>query len=451
MKSKSYDTIIIGGGPGGYSAAIHAANSGLTVALFEKENIGGMCMNWGCIPSKTLLNSANIFSQLKDNTFKELQGINAKNLNINWRELVKKAMKNSFEARNNISLILKKLNVTIINGEAFPEKDKIVCKNTTYFYKHLILATGSIYPFIGSDNLTRNKTFNPKSIYNIKEVPKTITIIGAGIIGIEFSTLFSKLGCQVTLIDRCDELMPYIDCDLTKQLKQLIRENKVNLRLSTEAMYFDNHHLVVKTKSVTKKIKSDIYLSALPRQANTDSLSKLVYKGLALTPNGFVKTDLQCRTSLPNIYAIGDLNGQIMLAHIAAKEGISVINTILDKGVDLNYDFLPYNMYTSPEFSSIGLTEQKAIAQGFIIEKRFYPFTLNGKFQAENKHKGLIKIIYDKTSNEVLGVHIVSDNATDLINEAYISLENGATLDELENLTHAHPTLSDGMVKHLIP
>lgn len=446
---KNFDLIIIGAGAGGYVAAFRAAQAGLKVALIEKEKVGGICLNWGCVPSKSLQTSAELFERIKKAEDYGLTGVDFDQIKPDWKAMLGRAQTLAAQFSNRTEVKLTKSGITLIKGEAkvlsvnkvLVERDELSCKD-------LIIATGSSYSYPEFLKTVDQKFFTPKTIYQLKALPKTMTIIGGGVIGVEFASLFSSLGVEVTLIDRNFPLMPYMDHDLTEYLLEILRRKQIKLYCGFEAEKYEGGKLTLKNVHKPQEkteLNSEVYLSAIAREGNLAGLEALISKGLELH-RGHIKTDLRCRTSLPHVYAVGDINGRFMTAHVASKEGLTAVETILGEGKDILYDFMPYNMYSNPEFASVGLTEHEAEHKGFLVSTGKFSLSNNAKAQADGHAEGFIKIVFDKKTEEILGIHIATKNATDLIGEALVAMSSGMTLREFAGLTHPHPTLAEALV-----
>ena len=449
MSDNQFDLIIVGAGAGGYVAAFRAVQSGLKVALIEKEKVGGICLNWGCVPSKSLQASAELLERLKKAEDFGLSGVDFDKVKPDWETMLKRAQTLAGQFASRTELKLTKSGVKLIKGEAkVLTPEKVLVDGIEYFTKDLVLATGSNYTFPEFLNKVNERFYTPKSIYNLKELPKTMTIIGGGVIGIEFASLFSSLGVKVNLVDHHFPLMPYMDHDLTEYLLEILRRKQIKLYCGFTATAFEDNKLKLEkvgNKTEVLSLDSEVYLSAIARQGNVAGLEPLVSKGLEVH-RGHVKTDLRCRTSLPHVYAVGDLNGRFMTAHVAAKEGLTAVETILGNGEDIIYDFMPYNMYSTPEFASVGLTEKEALHKGFLVSTGKFSLSHNAKAQADGDGEGFIKIVFDKKTEEILGVHIATKNATDLIGEAIVAMSSGMTIKQFASLTHPHPTLAEALV-----
>jgi len=443
---KKFDIVILGAGPGGYVAALKGAQSKKSVALIEKDNVGGMCLNWGCIPSKALQKSAKIYdSILRANEF-GIDGISLDNLQVNWDAMKSRAFKVVDKLTGGVKTLLNKNGVTVINGFGEVVGERVVEVNGEKIeFDNLIIATGSKYsiPFENKDD---EKIFTPKNIYSIDKLPESIAIVGGGIIGVEFAFLFSMLGVKVSVFERKSHLVSFMDDELIGFIERSLKKRKVKLFFESEVKDFKNGIVYYNNKGEDKSENADILLSAITREASLGGLDYLLKRGLELK-GGYIRTDLRTRTSLPNIYAVGDVNGLWMLAHVSSAEGTTAIETINGKGTDLIYDMMPTCIYSYPEMSAVGLTEKGALARGFLVDVGKFPLAANGKALAEGESDGFVKIVSDKKYGEILGVHIVAENATDLISESVLAMQLEGTLLDVASAVHPHPTLSETVLE----
>lgn len=438
MENK-YDVIIIGAGPGGYVAALRSSQSGLKTLLIEKDNVGGMCLNWGCIPSKSLLASAALFDKISSAEKFGIDGIDLKSVKPNWATMNSRSKDIVKKLTGGVKTLLDKNKVVTLTSEATVIDSKTVkAGDVEYKTDNLIIATGSYYDLPHYADSTR--FYTPKTFYSMDKLPESVTIIGAGSVGIELAMLFSLLNVKVEIVEKSEALMTYMDDDLIAELTKTLKKNKIKLNLGYEAISY-NDGLVIKSSKDEKVIKTEAFIYTPSRKPYLKGIESLINSGLELTEKGFVKTDLRCRTTIPGVYAIGDINGRFMLAHVASVEGTCAVETILGQGKDLVYDMMPYNMYAKPEFASVGLTEKSAKEKGFLVETGKFPFAANGKALAEGNSDGFVKVVYDKKYGEILGVHIVAENATDLIGESVTAMQLETTVYDVAVSVHPHPTL----------
>lgn len=429
-----YDVIIIGAGPGGYVAAIKGAQLGLKVAIVEKEELGGVCLNHGCIPTKTLLKSAKVYKEiLKANTF----GIklDKSSVEVDWTKMLKRKDIAVKKLTTGVKLLLTKNKVDIINGFAEVISAAEVKVDKVYSTKNIIIATGAhafVPPIKGvKEGIDDNTILTYREMLNIKEIPKNLLIVGGGVIGIEFATLFSSIGSSVTLIEK-DSILQNVDIELRESYRKILKKNKIKVLEETTLTE-------VKGKvAVTDKgeIEFDTMLMSIGTKPNLKGLEKLNLE----TYQFGVKTDEELRTNIKNVFAIGDVNGKFNLAHVASAEGIVAVEVIAGKSKMMDYTKIPLGIYGFPEIASVGLTEQE-LKGDYKITK--FPLAANGRSVSEGATEGYIKVITDKEYGELIGVHILAPNATELISEAVVTMELEGTVFELAKTIHPHPTISE--------
>ncbi len=440
---KSYDLSIIGSGPGGYVAAIKAAQLGLKTAIIEKEAIGGVCLNWGCIPTKALLNSAKVY---KNFTEAKQYGIDVKedSFSMNFEAMMKRKNKIVKKLTGGVGYLLKKNGVDVYSGEAVvKDKNTIEVGKDTLSSKHIILATGAspaTPPIEGlKKGLKDGFVLTSKELLDLKTQPKKLTVIGGGVIGIEFATIFATLGTEVTILEREDDILLGVDQEIKEMFKKALKKAKIKFLTNAAVKEVKNKQVVYEHQDNTVEIEADKVLLAAGMKPNLNGLEAL---DLTLE-NGFVKTDAFMRTNVENVYAIGDLNGNYMLAHVASKEGIIATEHINGGKEEMTYDKVPAGIYTFPEIAQVGLTEETAKEKGLEIKTSTFPLSANGKALAENQSLGMVKMIATKKYGEIIGVHILSDSATELISEAVLGMNLETTAQDIAQAIHPHPTLSE--------
>ncbi|ERJ11512.1 dihydrolipoyl dehydrogenase [Haloplasma contractile] len=439
-----YDILILGGGPGGYVAAIKAAQMGAKTALIENKNIGGVCLNWGCIPTKTLLKSAHVY---KDIMNAERFGIDVSDkdcVSINWPKMLKRKDSVVNKLTGGVKHLLDKNGVdTFIGHGKVLDKNTILVNDQKIKTKNLILATGSspkIPPIDGiKDGLDRGQVLTSKQILSLEDIPKELVIIGGGVIGIEFATLFSTLGTDVTIVERASEILVNVDKDIRETMTKILQKDKIKILTDASVKSIDKKGVKIEHDGKDKHLKAEKVLVSIGRSANTEDLEHL---GLDEDRHGIV-TNEKLETDVDGIYAIGDLNGKYMLAHVASAEGIVAVETIMGKESSIDYGRVPSCIYGFPEIGFVGETEQRAKENGHDVIVSTFPLSANGKALAEGESDGFIKIVADKQYGEVLGVHILAPNATDMIAEAVTTMELEGTVHELASSIHPHPTLSE--------
>jgi dihydrolipoamide dehydrogenase len=439
-----YKIIVVGGGPGGYVAAIKAAQMGAKVALVEKHKIGGVCLNYGCIPTKTLLRSAKLYKDILDAASFGIDVLDYSNITINWENMMSRKDKVVHQLVSGIQGLLKHNGVTVIEGEAVVESpNKIKVGNDYYECENLILATGSsvaIPPIPGlKEAFDKGFAINSTGAIALKSLPESLTILGGGVIAIEFATLYNSLGTKVTLLQRSETILKTLDHDVQKLITRHMKKIGVKVLTGVSIDSVENNIVKFKHKGKDQAVKSDKVLISLGRKANLRGLEPL---GLNTNRVGVI-TDDHMETNVKNVYAIGDLNGKYMLAHVASAEGILAVEAIMGEKKSIDYKKIPSCIYSFPEVGVVGYTEKEAIDAGYQVKTSVFPLSANGKALAEGDNTGFVKLVFDEKYGEVLGVHIVASHATDMIAEAVASMELEATVHDLAKTVHPHPTLSE--------
>lgn len=413
------DLIIIGAGPGGYKAAVYAAKKGLKVTVFEDANVGGTCLNVGCIPTKTYVHSA---------TLEEA---------IERQEQVVSAL------RGGVETLLSHPNITLIREKGVFTDAQTVNGITA---KHIIIATGSsakVLPIPGADS---PKVVTSTELLALKELPKRLCIIGAGVIGMEFASVFQRFGSEVTVVEYLKECLPMLDSDIAKRLRKLMEKRGIAFHMGAGVKSIEGSAVLFEQKGKEVSVEADYVLMATGRKPNTEGLN-LGATGISLAPNGTIPVDEHFRTSSGQCYAIGDVNGRQMLAHAAEMQGIHVVNRILGIEDNIRFDIMPAAIFTNPEAALVGPSEDQLKEAGtpFECHKAFY--RANGKALAMNETEGMVKLCCEPGEGKLLSAHIFGAHAADLVQEvtAYITL--GATLRQLRETVHIHPTLSEVLIE----
>lgn len=447
--SNKIKVVVIGGGPGGYVAAIRAAQLGGEVTLIEKEYLGGTCLNVGCIPTKSLLHSAELYEEAKEAA---KYGVIINDIKIDFTKVQERKSAVTKQLVNGVKGLLAANKVKVVTGEAsFVSKDKVEVKteNKSEIIKadKFIIATGSVPakpPILGIDS---EKCIDSTGALMLKEIPKSIVIVGGGVIGIEIATLYNSLGSKVVVVEMLDEILPMMDGELTKIIRAKLAKKGVEIFTSSKVMSFkeagENIEVSVQMKDNSIKVFSgDKALISIGRRTNTSSLS-LDKAGIKHDRGKIIAND-KMETNVPGIYAVGDCLGKIMLAHIASAQGEIAAENALGQNKEFDSKTNPSCVYTKPEFASVGLTEEAAKAQGvdYIVGK--FPLAANGRSMIMGED-GMIKIIAGKKYKEVLGAHIVGPRATDMIGELSLAIGMEATIDEVIETIHAHPTVAEAI------
>ncbi|MDK2963408.1 MAG: dihydrolipoamide dehydrogenase [Verrucomicrobiota bacterium] len=436
-----YDIIIIGAGPGGYVMAERAGHLGKKVLLIEKEYLGGVCLNWGCIPTKTLLNSAKHYVHAKE----------APNFGVTTGDVqfdLTKAMAWKTEVietlRGGIAFTMKKNKVTVINGTAkFLGPRKVQVGDKVYEGENVVIATGSspfIPPIPGTEQL---HVMTSTDILSIEKMPETLAVIGGGVIGIEFASFFSSLGVKVDVIEMLDEIIPFMDRGQAKEFRRALK-GKVTFNLGCRVTAIDDHTVKYTTaKGEDKAIDADIVLMSVGRSPNLKDMG-FEEAGLDFDRRG-IKVDEQLRTNLPNVYAIGDVTGLSQLAHSASRMGEVALNTICGKRDRFRMNAIPWAVYSMPEVAGCGLTENQAKDAGHNVETASLPMTMSGRFLAENGKRGpgSVKVVKDADTDVLLGVHMVGAGCSEMIYGAAVMIEAELRVKDVQEIVFPHPTVGE--------
>ncbi len=445
---KNYDIIVIGGGPGGYVAAIRAAQLNKKVALVESNHLGGICLNWGCIPTKSLLKNAEVLELIKNS---KKYGIEIKDYTVNWEKVIKRSRDIANRMGKGIQFLMKKNKIDVIDGFG-----KILDKNTvevqkkssneSYKADHIIISTGASANFFPGMEPDNKNIITYKDALVLKEPPKHIVIIGAGAIGIEFAYFFNTFGSKVTIIEAQSNILPNEDIDVSKELERIFKSKKIDILTNTKVKNINKEGKLVKVNLENSKIDCDKVLVAVGVKANSSNIG--LNKNNIKTDKGWIKTNNFMQTDIKNIYAIGDVAGAPWLAHVASAEAITAVEHICNKKpIPMNYDNIPGCTYCHPEVASVGYTEEVAIAKGYKVKVGKFPLRALGKAVAIGQTDGFVKIIFDAKYGELLGCHIIGANATDLISEISLARDLETTYNEIINSVHPHPTLSEAIME----
>ena len=456
--AEQFDVTIIGSGPGGYVAAIRGAQMGLKVALVEKEKderLGGTCGLRGCIPTKALLNSAHLYQ--KAGHFEDY-GLSVENLSYDWTKVQK--YKSDIVAKNSagVSYLMKKNKVTVFNGFGkIAGKGKVEValnngKKESISTKNIILSTGSVVRPIPGFETDGKQVVNSDHILELNSVPKSLIVIGSGAVGVEFASVYSRFGCETTVVELMDRIVPLEDEDVSKQLLRSFKKQKIKIwtgvKLDTVKKLKNSVKVSGKdTKGKDVNLEAEMVLVAIGRMPFIEKLG-LENTKVKVSDRGTVEVNEYYETGEPNVYAIGDIVATAQLAHLASKEGILVVEKIAGKKVEaINHNLVPNCTYCDPEVASVGLTETKAKEAGYDVKVGKFPFSASGKARILGETDGFIKIISEKKYDEVLGVHIIGPHATELLAEACVGMALETTADELGKIIHAHPTVSEAMME----
>ena len=445
MEGKTFDLIVLGGGPGGYSSALWAAMKGLKVCLIEKEKLGGTCLNWGCFPTKSLIRDSQLFSELKSSEYLEGE------IKLNFGKVMERKDKVVAPLIKGIETVLINRGVAIIegNGRLVDPKNLIIQKKdgtgVTIKADRLILATGAKLdpsPF----RIDGDKILSSRDALSLKALPKSLAIVGCGRRGIEFGTIFRGFGCDVLLVEKGDQILQKEDGEISHRLRRILTLQGIKIMLHAEAVGTkiseeENLILNLETRDGEKQIEVEKVLIPGKRLGDTEGLG-LEYVGIE-TKDGFIRVNTTLETSVPGIFGVGDVNGKGFLAHKALMEGIASVDQFTGKSMKNDLRLLPRCTYTNPEVGSIGLTQREAEEAGEEIEVGKFPMGASGRAATLGQGEGILKIIFGKKYGEVLGVHILAPQATELIALGSLAMRNEMGIEELKAAVYAHPTLSE--------
>ncbi|TMF02942.1 MAG: dihydrolipoyl dehydrogenase [Chloroflexi bacterium] len=477
-EQSAFDVVIVGGGPGGYPAAIRAAQYGLRVALVEKERAGGVCLNWGCIPTKAMLRTADVLETMQHSAD---FGVLADNVRLDYPAVLKRKDTIVKGLTDGVGQLLRANGVTVYSGHARftsanaidvvgvgksplgaggplynAPSDHVGQPTARVAGKNVIIATGSTPAQLPIPGVELPGVINSDGAFLLKEVPRRIIIVGGGAVGTEWATLFSAFGSEVTLVELLPNLLPFEDEDMGRTLARSFQKRGIKiLTSSTVAKIEEGSEKRAKTLRVTITDKDgkneqtsevENVLIGVSRRPNTIDMN-LEVTGVQTDKRGYITVDDRMRTNVKNVFAIGDVVGKVLLAHVATHQGLVTAGVIAGHDEKMDYKAVPAATFTHPEVASVGLTEQKAREAGHDVVVGKFPFAALGRAQTYGNTDGLIKIVADKKYGEVLGVHIIGPSASDLIPEGVLALQLEATLEDIANTIHAHPTLGEGSME----
>ncbi len=435
--------IIIGAGPGGYETAVLAAQRGVEVTLIESRAIGGTCLNEGCIPTKAFCKNAQVIDELRE---AELYGIDGLSYNFNFAAVAERKNRIVEQLKQGVATLLGHKLIHLVEGQAkFVDAHTVEVNGETYSADNIIIATGSVSKFLPIEGAHLPGVLTSKEMLELTEIPRRLCVIGAGVIGLEFASIYNSFGSEVTVVEFAKEVLPRFDTDIAKRLKQSLSKRGINILTQTgvTAITQDGEEMTVaySRKGKEESIVVDRVLMAVGRRPNTDSLN-LSDVGIQFTPGGITVNEMM-QTNIPHIYAIGDIVGGIMLAHAATWHGIRALNHLMGYTNDgIRLDVVPAAVFTVPEVATVGLSEEECKAQGleYSCQKSF--FRANGKALCINETDGMCKLIV-ATDGRILGCHLFGPHAADLVQEVCTLITNNGTIEQLKRVIHAHPTLSE--------
>ncbi len=448
-----YDLAIIGGGPGGYTAAERAGAAGLSVVLFEKNELGGVCLNEGCIPTKTLLYSAKVFDYARH---ADLYGVSVEGASFDYSKILKRKTKVVRKLVGGVKLKMKNSGVTVVGGEAViagPVAGGFVvsCGGTEYVTSRLLICTGSeaVVPPIPGIKEAGDVIVTNREILALEEPPAELVIIGGGVIGMEFASFFNSIGSKVTVIEMMPKILGPMDSEISDLLQKQYAKKGVEFRLGCKVTGIEGDTVVYEDpEGNVCRVHGDKILVSVGRRARLEGYGlETLGVSLALTPAGRpygIKVDDRMRTDVPGVYAAGDVTGFSLLAHTAVREAEVAVNDILGRDDKMSYKAIPGVVYTNPEVAGVGLTEDEAARKGIDVTVLKLPMAYSGRFVAENERgEGLCKILVCPSSHEVLGVHMLGNPSSEMIHSACIAIEQGMMVEQLKEVVFPHPTVSE--------
>lgn len=441
----NYDVVVIGAGPGGYETAIRAAQMGKRTCIIESTYFGGTCLNVGCIPTKTLIKSANLLGEIREAGIFAIEGIEAQKVSVNMTKL--QARKNAVVSQlvGGVKFLLKGNKVTAVEGKAsFVNNHTVVVGDRKITAEYFIIATGSsvfIPPFIDLEG--ENNIITSTEALNLDRVPDSVVIIGGGVIGVEFAYLLKKLGSKVTMLELMDHILPMVDTEVSNLVKKKMANDGVQFCLSAKVKKVKKNVVYYDLNDKELSVSAEAVLMAVGRIPNTEGLNA---EGIGLEfGRKAIKTDEHLRTNIPNIYAIGDVNGKVMLAHTASHEGMVAMENICGHSAVMDYDLIPSCIYLEPEVACVGLTEAKAKEKYGNVKIGRFSMMANGKSLVEGATDGLFKVIIDGDSGKILGAHLYGKHTTDMIAEIAVAMAGGLTAEQICHAVHPHPTVSEAL------
>ena len=449
---ENYDVVILGSGPGGYVTAIRSSQLGFKTAIIEKESLGGICLNWGCIPTKALLKSAEVFEYLNH---AESYGIEVENFSKNFEKVIKRSRDVANTMSKGVNFLMKKNKIKVYTGFGKINSDKTISikgekEESKISGTNIIIATGARSRDITSLPKDGEKIIGYRKAMVLEKQPREMIIVGSGAIGVEFAYFYNSMGTKVTLVEYEKNIAPIEDKDISKELSKILKKSGINILNSSKVVdskiVGDKVEVTIESNNKKSIVNGDVVLSAVGIKSNIENIG-LEEIGIEVE-NDKIKVDEFYSTNIENIYAIGDVVDGPALAHVASAEGITCIEKI--KGLNPNpidYNNIPGCTYCKPEVASVGYTEEKAIAEGYDVKVGKFPFSASGKAQASGQPNGFVKVIFDSKYGEWLGCHMIGSNVTEMISEAVVGRKLETTGHEILKAIHPHPTLSEAVME----
>jgi len=452
----NFDLIVLGSGPGGYVAAIRASQLGLKVAVIEKESLGGVCLNWGCIPTKALLKSALVFNYINHATD---YGITVENPTANFNQMISRSRGVADGMSKGVNFLMKKNKITVIEGFGTLVRGKKVVvtdssgKKTEYSANHIIIATGGRAKELPNLKIDGKKIIGYREAMTLENQPKKMVVVGAGAIGVEFAYFYHSIGTEVTIVEFMEQgLLPREDADVSKELTKIYKKSGMQIMANSAVEFVETSGTTCKVTVKNRKdqsvqvIECDVVLSAAGVTPNTEGIG-LETLGIE-TERGMIKVDSYYRTNVEGIYAIGDVIPTQALAHVASAEGITCVEKIAGHHPEaIDYTNIPSCTYCWPEVSSVGMTEAQALEAGYTLKTGKFPFSASGKASASGAKEGFVKVIFDAKYGELLGAHMIGANVTEMIAELVVAKKLESTGMEILKSIHPHPTMSEAVME----
>lgn len=450
MEAKNTDIAILGAGPGGYVAAIRAKKLGLNVIAIEKENLGGVCLNWGCMPTKALAHTVEVIESVKKSA--EL-GINIGGMDIDFKKVMARKDVVVSGLRGGLEYNFKKNGIEIVRGDGkLVSQNKIAVigndgKDIEINAKNIILATGSYASSVPPFILDNAGILDNVGILSLKELPKSMLVVGGGVVGCEFSSIFSTLGTKVTIVEVMPRILLNEDEEVGDLIKKVFAKKGINVYTNItvkEVKRSENQYICILSNG--ESLTVDKILVSVGRKPNTEGIG-LKEAGVELDSKGFIKVDKYLRANVKNIYAIGDVIGGYQLAHVASAEGLVAIDNISGKNREMKYKVVPWAIFTLPEIGTVGLSKKQAEEKGYKVCMGMFPFKSSGKAFAVQETEGFIKIFTDSSTGEILGSTMIGPRATDLVHEIAVAMHGELPIDYIADTIHAHPTLAEAVME----
>ena len=455
MEQEQFDAIVLGGGPGGYVCAIRLAQLGLRVACVEAEEVGGVCLNWGCIPSKSLIATAHLYDQLKQ---AGARGLRAETLTVDPDQMQEHKDAIVGKLTGGVRGLLKANGARLFHGEGRLVDARTVevltaagVRERLVATQGVVVATGSVTIQIPGFDFNGDRIIGARQAVSLRKIPRRLLVIGGGVIGLELGMAYQSFGSELTVVELTPGLLPGIDPDCVKVVERSLKKRGATVLTNTRARSYERLsdgglRVTVTRGGADESIECDVVLVAVGMKPRSGGLG-LEELGVAIDARGFVVTDEQCRTNVAGVYAIGDVSGPPMLAHKASKEGEVCAEVIAGHPAAKDWNVIPAIVFTHPEIASVGLTEQQALGAGIEVKVGRFPFAALGRAMSMGETEGFAKVVTDVQSGRVVGIHLVGPAASDLISEAALALEMVATADDLAMTVHPHPTLGEVLME----